>query len=294
MRLRSTVAVVFVTSVAAVAHATVWQRVRPDGTVEFTNVPRGGKSWNAVKDSDLGPPPMRPAPQARPAVKRTTTSSFAPGVVWSREHDDGTMEFTNVTPLGAKWKVLFRTGPGKAAAVRGLSDMVPARDLSPARFARFDDHIRDQQAFFGIPQALIRAVIKSESDFDPRVVSSAGAMGLMQLMPGTARDMGVTDVWDPRQNIMGGARYLQTLAQRFCRTPLASGPGGTSGGFVCSDDELVRVIAGYHAGPGAVLRYGGLPPYETTRSYVTTVILRYQEFGKREAALAALAAAANP
>ena len=187
--------------------------------------------------------------------------------------------------MGHRWKVLFRYGPGKASAARGTSDAVPARDHSAARYSRFDDHIRDQQAYFGIPQALIRAVIRTESDYDPHVVSSAGAQGLMQLMPGTARAMGVTDVWDPRQNIMGGARYLQLLARRYCRTPAIGGRDGHNAGLVCSFEEKIKVLAGYHAGPGAVDKYAGLPPYETTRQYVTMVLSRFEEYRRRESAL---------
>jgi soluble lytic murein transglycosylase-like protein len=208
-------------------------------------------------------------------------------VVWGREHEDGTLEFTNVAPIGAHWKVLYRTGPGKASATRGSSDLVPPSDGSPARFARYDQHIRDQQSFYGIPRALVRAIIKTESDFDPHVVSSAGAQGLMQLMPATAKAMGVTDVWDPRQNIMGGSRYLQTLAKRFCRTP--AGGGGEA--LVCSLEEKIMVVAGYHAGPGAVEKYGGMPPYETTRAYVTAVLQRYEDYRRREAALSDLVSA---
>ncbi|HSY40541.1 MAG TPA: lytic transglycosylase domain-containing protein, partial [Polyangia bacterium] len=125
------------------------------------------------------------------------------GTFWSRQRSDGVVEFTNKQPPGASgghWKVLFKTGPGKAAALRGATDLVPPRDVSPIRYTRFDRDILDGQAFYGIPEAFIRAVIKTESDFDPRVVSSAGAEGLMQLLPGTARQMGVTDIFDPRQN----------------------------------------------------------------------------------------------
>ena len=143
------------------------------------------------------------------------------GTFWSRERADGVVEFTNKQPAGGHWKVLFKTGPGKAAALRGSTDLVPPRDTSPVRYSRFDRDILDGQAFYGIPEAFIRAIIKTESDFDPRVVSSAGAEGLMQLLPGTARLMGVTDIFDPRQNIMGGTRYLQVLARRFCKTPAA-------------------------------------------------------------------------
>jgi hypothetical protein len=197
------------------------------------------------------------------------------GTFWSRERGGGVVEFTNKTPPKSdvgKWKVWLRTGPGKASALRGSTDLVPARDTSPSRYARFDQDIRDEQAFYGIPEALLRAIIKTESDYDPRVVSSAGAQGLMQLMPDTARLMGVTDPFDPRQNIMGGARYLQVLARRFCKQV-------SSAGTVCSPDEKVKIVAAYHAGPGAVEKYGGIPPYETTHAYVAAVLRRYADGG---------------
>jgi hypothetical protein len=210
--------------------------------------------------------------------------AVASGTFWARDRGDGVVEFTNIRPVGTRWKVWLKTGPGKASALRGVSDVVPPSDTSAERTTRFDADIRDQQQHYGIPGALIRAVIKTESDFDPHVVSSAGAQGLMQLMPDTARLMGVTDPFDPRQNIMGGARYLQILARRFCRTPAGVSPGAPAAPtsvptpIVCSDEEKVKVLAGYHAGPGAVDKYGGLPPYETTRAYVTMVLRRYDDF----------------
>ena len=151
----------------------------------------------------------------------TAALPAAAGTFWQRERPDGVVEFTNKGSPGKGWKVLFKTGPGKAGALRGKTDIVPPRDTAPARFSRYDRDIRDSQAFYGIPEAFMRAVIKTESDYDPNVVSSVGAQGLMQLMPETARLMGVTNSFDPRQNIMGGARYLQVLARRFCRTPWA-------------------------------------------------------------------------
>jgi soluble lytic murein transglycosylase-like protein len=204
------------------------------------------------------------------------------GTFWSRQRADGVVEFTNRAPSGGHWKVLFKTGPGKASALRGSTDIVPPRDASATRYARYDGDIRDGQAFYGIPEAFLRAIIKTESDFDPRVVSSAGAQGLMQLLPETARLMGVTDTFDPRQNIMGGARYLQVLARRFCRTPASVPVAGNAPGAaaltVCSADEKVKVIAAYHAGPGAVEKYAGIPPYETTRAYVAMVLRRYDQY----------------
>jgi len=204
----------------------------------------------------------------------------AAGTFWSRERPDGVVEFTNKGSPGKGWKVLFKKGPGKAGATRGATDIVPPRDTAPARYSRYDRDIRDGQAFYGIPEAFMRAVIKTESDYDPNVVSSVGAQGLMQLMPDTARLMGVTNSFDPRQNIMGGARYLQVLARRFCHTPAATDDGGRPGErlTVCSTDEKIKVIAGYHAGPGAVEKYGGVPPYETTRQYIGMVMRRYEQY----------------
>ena len=202
----------------------------------------------------------------------------AAGTFYSRERKDGVVEFTNKGSPGKGWKVLFKTGPGKAGALRGATDIVPPRDTAPARFSRYDRDIRDGQAFYGIPEAFLRAIIKTESDYDPNVVSSVGAQGLTQLMPETARSMGVTNSFDPRQNIMGGARYLQVLARRFCRTPSAAPAAAPAPATVCSPEEKVKIVAAYHAGPGAVEKYGGIPPYETTRAYVAMVMRRYEQY----------------
>jgi len=247
----------FVASDRVGPKAEVFTHANPDGTLEFTN--------------------SRPAHLAK-AARSAGGRRGGSGTFWIRERDDGVVEFTNMAPLGNRWKVWLRAGPGKASSTRGASDVVPARDTSAERFSRYDAHIHDQQLFYGVPEPLVRAVIKSESDYDPRVVSSAGAQGLMQLMPDTARLMGVTDAFEPRQNIMGGARYLQILARRFCRTAVPAENANPEVLRICSDDELVKVIAGYHAGPGAVEKYGGLPPYETTRFYVATVLRRYDEY----------------
>jgi hypothetical protein len=267
MRRTAAFAFASVTALSVCAEAQVFNRTARDGTVEFTNRRRAGAGWQ--RDDAAG---GKDAPGGG-------------GVFWSRQRGDGVVEFTNLPPIGARWKVWLKAGPGKASALRGRTDLVPPRDASLSRFTRYDQHIHDQQAFFGIPPALVRAVIKTESDFDPNVVSSAGAKGLMQLMPETARLMGVTDLFDARQNIMGGSRYLQVLARRFCKTAgprgdrdgdVAGAGAGPGNRLVCTADDKVKVIAGYHAGPGAVDKYGGIPPYETTRAYVTAVMRRYE------------------
>jgi hypothetical protein len=269
--------------VSSPGEAEIWNRTRKDGTVEFTNRPRTDRG------SHIGGLPGSSGPKAlgTPGNRGVETSPAVGGTFWARERADGVVEFTNLRPVGGNWKVWLKTGPGKAAALRGPTDVVPPRDASPSRYSRYDQDIHDQQLYYGIPEALIRAVMKVESDFDPHVVSSVGAQGLMQLMPDTARLMGVTDSFDTRQNIMGGARYLQVLARRFCRTPATMrNDDGVDADrtLVCSDEEKIKVIAGYHAGPAAVERYGGLPPYETTRAYVTMVLRRYDEYRRGPAA----------
>ncbi|MGH9381108.1 MAG: lytic transglycosylase domain-containing protein [Thermoanaerobaculia bacterium] len=100
---------------------------------------------------------------------------------------------------------------------------------------------------------LVRAVIQAESGYNAAAVSVKGAMGLMQLMPGTARELGVDDPFDPEQNIRGGTSYLRQMLDRF-------------------EDNLVHALAGYNAGPEAVVRYGGVPPYAETRAYVQRIM----------------------
>ncbi len=115
-----------------------------------------------------------------------------------------------------------------------------------------DLHARRQR----LDPALVRAVVRVESAFNPRALSRKGAMGLMQLMPATARSLAVSDPYDPAQNLRGGTTYLRRLIDEF---------GG----------DLTLALAGYNAGPEAVRRYVGIPPYRETRQYVTTVM---QEF----------------
>jgi soluble lytic murein transglycosylase-like protein len=207
----------------------------------------------------------------------TAPATSAAQDIWHRD-SPSPGSLAPLPDLTTTWSSWLRAGPGKAAALRGNSDLVPPRDTSPARFSRYDELISNATDTWNVPAALLRAVIRTESDFDPRVVSSVGARGLMQLMPATARELGVADAFDPAANIAGGARYLHRLAQRFCQTSTTA--AATFGPLPCSAADLVRVIAAYHAGAGAVEKYGGLPPYETTRFYVTTVLRRFGEYGQ--------------
>ena len=149
------------------------------------------------------------------------------------------------------WGFLSGCGPGQpgatvpatGAAAAGLQAWVPAR---------YRGLVLRSAAAAGIPPALLAAVLKAESDFDPRAVSSAGAQGIAQFMPETARGMGVRDPFDPGQAIPGSARLIASGIREFGSVPLA--------------------LAAYNAGGGAVRRYGGIPPYAETQAYVARVM----------------------
>ncbi len=170
---------------------------------------------------------------------------------------NGVVHFTNIKPSGKKFKVFLKT-PESRKAKDGVVP-VPAKDKSPERFSRYDKHVQEASELYLIPTALIKAVIKVESDYDPNVVSVAGAEGLMQLLPGTAKRMKVKDSFNPRQNIMGGTKYLRILANLF-------------------EGDLLLTIAAYHAGEGNVIKYEGIPPFKTTIGYIKRVLKYYVQY----------------
>ena len=136
---------------------------------------------------------------------------------------------------------------------------VPPSDHDIARYTRYDDWIREAATLYQIPEQLVRAIIRCESDYDPRAVSASGARGLMQLMPDTASLMQVRDIDDPRENIYGGVRLLRVLANEF-------------------NGDLELTIAAYNAGDGSVIRFGGIPPFPETRDYVVNVTKYYRRY----------------
>jgi len=151
-----------------------------------------------------------------------------------------------------------------------LSNTAAGRPFAPAKTraerdelvvasSRYDNYIRQAAVLYQIPENLVRAVIMVESGFNPRAISKADARGLMQLVPSTASRMLVDDVLDPRQNIYGGVRYLRVLANLF-------------------NGDLFLTLAAYNAGEGAVVKFGGIPPYPETQAYVARVVAYYRQY----------------
>jgi len=126
----------------------------------------------------------------------------------------------------------------------------------------YERHLWRAESRFGVAADLLRAVIRVESNFDPKAVSPAGAKGLMQLMPMTARACGVRNIFDPSENILGGARYLSELASGF-------------------RGDLVLTLAAYHAGPTNVINRGGVLSSMSTRAYVSRVLAEYARLRAR-------------
>src|SRR6202022_4255491 len=187
-------------------------------------------------------------------------SAWADGI-YKYVEKDGTIVYTNVPPSGKK-----------AKRVRGTFHRAPEASEPaaprPSARANYEPFIKAASTRYRIPESLVRAVMHAESNFDPHAVSPQGASGLMQLMPATAQDMYVRDIFDVRQNIEGGARYLRLLANLY-------------------EGDMVKMLAAYNAGPDSVNKYGGtVPPYEETQSYVRKVIQLYFQY-KEQSRLAA-------
>jgi hypothetical protein len=167
---------------------------------------------------------------------------MAQAQIYTRKSASGVVEATNV-PDARDFQLTY---PGKGTLIHST-----AWRLRPNYNGEYNHHIAAAASQHGVDVDLVRAVIQVESDFDPLARSSKGAQGLMQLMPERARILGVTNAFDPRQNIFAGVRYLRQLLDQFGDVSLA--------------------VAAYNAGENAVARYKGIPPYKETRSYVEKI-----------------------
>ena len=163
--------------------------------------------------------------------------------------------------------VATMTAPAPSAPSTSFAGALATAQTSPSTApstgagasTAFGAEIDAAAASNGIDPALLKGLVSQESGFDPNARSGAGALGLTQLMPGTAAGLGVTNPLDPAQSLQGGAKYLRQQLDRF---------GG--------DEKLA--LAAYNAGPGAVQKYGGVPPYAETQNYVTSVMSKAAAF----------------
>jgi len=169
--------------------------------------------------------------------------------VYMRVHQNGTKEFTN-RPSGPGW-IFYMTESGHQPVIQMVKAGKPKS---------IDEIIAEIAEKFSIDASLVKAIVKAESNCDPAAVSSRGARGLMQLMPATARELNVTNCLDPKENIVGGVRYIK--------------------GLLASYGDLRLALAAYNAAPGTVTQYAGIPPYRETINYVKRVIKYYNEFKK--------------
>lgn len=177
--------------------------------------------------------------------------------IYVSEGADGGLVFSNLQQPGRRYTQVYPepmpdAGPGKLV-LGGRSEQLEQRPYA--------ELIAAEAAANDVPVALLHALIQVESGYDPKARSHKGAAGLMQLMPDTARQLGVGDVWDPAANIRGGARYLKQLLRRF-------------------DNDLALAVAAYNAGPEAVSKAGRVPAYAETQRYVPSVLESYRRLSK--------------
>lgn len=169
--------------------------------------------------------------------------------------ENGVVTFTNIAPPGDREYQVLRF-PCYAADPKCRS---VSWEKVPLNTQAFRNEIQSAASFNAVDESLIRAIIHAESAYQPDARSPKGAQGLMQLMPQTATELAVGNPFDPAQNIEGGTRYLSQLLDEF-------------------DGDLDLAAAAYNAGPAAVYKYGGVPPYDETREYVRRVKILYRRY----------------
>lgn len=232
---------------------------RPDVRAASSGVVSSAVMLSSAKTDTLAPVPEKFVAKV---MTSATTSAPAPrvlrGAVYKIESSSGITEYTNVRPRDGRFALLFTY----------ISTCVACDLHSTINFARtalnldaYKTEVDLAASEFGVDAALLRAIIHAESAFNPMALSSKGAQGLMQLMPGTATDLGVVDAFDAAQNIRGGAEYLARMLKNF------------------NGDERLAAAA-YNAGPGAVRKYANVPPYAETQVYVERVATLFDRYRK--------------
>lgn len=172
--------------------------------------------------------------------------------IYRYEDDDGIVHFTDA-PTDRRFKIIMRD----IRRDRQLrTKLIPVNGATPAEYEQI---INEKAGKYGVSPYLIKAVIHAESGYNPNAVSRKGASGLMQLMPGTAKSLKVSNSFDPRDNVEGGVKYLRFLLDTF-------------------RGDVSLALAAYNSGLNNVARYGGIPPYSETRTYVNRVLSYMQSY----------------
>jgi len=197
---------------------------------------------------------------AAPAPAAAPTRRLVQGQVYSYVKD-GVRHYTSRPPKGVAGATAMRTIRYSFMETCFACGVQPGVNFKTLRLNpnAYDAQIRAAAQLHGVEEAIVRAIIHAESSFNPNALSRVGAQGLMQLMPATARRFGVSNAFDPTQNISGGVQYLSWLLKRY-------------------KGDLTLAAAGYNAGEGAVDRYKGVPPYNETRRYVERVRLLAERY----------------
>lgn len=170
---------------------------------------------------------------------------------------NNSLNTNSMQSIGYLWSSLSNSPSSQFTATPStLSNPMTDNTSSTHTKTNFDQIISKAAALYNVPEKLIQSVIKQESGFNPNAQSYAGAGGLMQLMPATAKSLGVQDIFNPMENVMGGSKYLSQLLSRY-------------------NGNIEMALAAYNAGPGNVDKYGGIPPFKETQNYVSNIMNSY-------------------
>lgn len=181
-------------------------------------------------------------------IAKTYTTVDDQGTTWFTDKASTSSGFTQYEP--------FQRSPKSLASV---SCVAPGQKEFTDRLDAYSPIIKQFAKVYGVHEYLIHAIVSTESCYDSKALSKVGAQGLMQLMPGTAKELGVTDVFNPRQNLRAGIEYFSKLQKQF-------------------NYNSQYALAAYNAGPGAVRKFSGIPPYPETRTYINKVLEKFRQY----------------
>jgi transglycosylase-like protein with SLT domain/uncharacterized protein DUF4124 len=235
----------------------------------FTRPPAAG-SKGSSREEGRGTFRLRGAPIAGFSLLALLLSAgSAHADLYSWVDDEGVIHLTNLKPKAAEAGVFKPYESSDAEGFGGQPPLVQViedgqeRVLYPVNVTRFDELIQKAAAHYRLPFAFIKAIVKVESNFNPRAVSHKEARGLMQLIDSTAEKMNVADPFDPEQNVFAGARYLRLLANMF-------------------EGNMALTAAAYNAGPDRVLKTKSVPNIRETQQYVRRVLTMYRHYRRTE------------